>query len=530
MAEYAVGKYDDTPVAVAKAKMPDVTQPAESKQVPATLGARNQFVGWWPLLQRYGVLKTAHSRIIGNQEIPGNCSSTLRNQMSGLEYRIVTRDTKEATDETEFYTQVLDSARDEDGGLIGGSGLFDLMAQDILNARQGGNCEVVRMRGGRYDGVPIGLYAMDAATLLWRPRGKDDPEPIAQVSPDTGQVIRQASKEVRFAQDEVMHCVWTRYPVRGLQWYNRHPVQTAWVAINCLAAGDDLNYGILTEVIPQGLLNLGPGFTREKAMEWRDAWRAARQGGKLEDIGLLWGTDKAEFIRFNEPLKDQPYQHMSYWYLTVVTGSYGMSPLDIGFMTQLNTKAGAEVSAELSKNKGLAHLLHAIKGGVEYWILPPHLMLDWPDLDPTDEQVEADTRAANSQAITSAFAGGTGWIDRQQAQAEAVRLQVFELEVTDEEEAPPEEEGEGSGEGESAGEEDEEYNAGEEAEKAMRAAISLLPFAAKSHAASVVRMTCPLCGHDTADQYDLGHGGLCVCQGCHCTFDPEVEMAAVGVV
>ena len=405
---------------MAKRKQPDPTKPdptrrAPSKQPLAATLPRKRFIGWWPLLQQYGMLLTRHSRLIGNLGIPGACQATLRHQMAGLDWRIVTRDGQE-NEETRYYTLLLENARDAMGNVVGGSGLFDLLAQDILTAHEGGNVEVVRLRGGKHDGVPIGLYAMDAATLKWR--GGD--EPIVQIS--------EAGREVaRFAHDEVMHVCWTRYAEAGHTWYNRHPIQVAWVAINALAAADDYNYSILTEVIPQGILNLGPGFDRKKAMEWREAWRAAKQGGKLDDIGLLWGTEKAEFIRFQEPLREQPYQHMAYWYLTVVTAAFEMSPLDLGFMTQLNTKAGAEVSLELSRAKGLRHLLRVIKQAVEYWILPEGLMLEWPDLDPTDEEIEARTRKINAEAITSAVMGM--WMSPDEARKEAQRLGVFDFTV-----------------------------------------------------------------------------------------------------
>ena len=44
---------------------------------------------------------------------------------------------------------------------------------------------------------------------------------------------------------------------------------------------------------------------------------------------------------------------------------------------------------------------------------------------------------------------------------------------------------------------------------------------ALSHSPEAVSMTCPLCDHGEVDRYE-DHGGLCVCRGCGCTFDPEV--------
>ncbi len=102
----------------------------------------------------FELLRTEHSRIVGNQGIPGACGNTLRHQMAGLTYKILT-DEEQETPETEYYTLLLDNARDALGNVIGGSGLFDLLAQDILTAHQGGNIEIVRVRNGRYAGVPV---------------------------------------------------------------------------------------------------------------------------------------------------------------------------------------------------------------------------------------------------------------------------------------------------------------------------------------------------------------------------------------
>lgn len=398
---------------------PDPHQIAPSKQpqLAATLTSRNTFGGWWSYLPAFELLPTGHTRIVGNSGIPGACGNTLRHQMAGLVYQIRTAEGVE-TEETAYYTLLLENARDAQGNVVGSSGLFDLLAQDVLTAHQGGNIEIVRVRGGRYDGVPVGLYAMDAEGL----RRVGGENPIAQVN--------QAGQEVaRFAEDEVLHISWNRYAQAALTWYNRHPVQQAWVAINALAAADDYNYSLLTEVIPQGLLNLGAGFDKKKALEWKQAWDAAKVSGKLEDIGLLWGTDRAEFIRFQDTIRDQPFQTMAYWYLTVVTACFEMSPLDLGFMTQINTRAAAETSVELSHNKGLRHLLRLIKLGVQHWVLPDGLVFEFQDIDPTDEDADAARRKTNTESLVLAMREGL--LTLPQAVAEARRLQAFEIDDYD---------------------------------------------------------------------------------------------------
>ena len=283
-------------------RTPDPSIEAPSQQIQDVGVSRNRFTGWWPLLEQYGMLKTALTRAIGNQGIPGNCSSTLRHMMAGMKCEVQTED-GETTPETEYYTLLLKNARDAQGSVIGAAGLFDLMADDLFVACEGGNVEIVRMEGGAYDGVPIGLYAMDAAQLKWI----GGEEPIGQF------IHSQQAPVATFRPDQVMHLAWNKYTDARLTWFNRHPVQMVWTAINCLAAADDYNYSLLTDVIPQGLLNLGPGFDREKAIAWREAWQAAKKGGKLDDIGLVWGTEKVDFVKFQEAIKDAPFQHMSYW-------------------------------------------------------------------------------------------------------------------------------------------------------------------------------------------------------------------------
>lgn len=49
-----------------------------------------------------------------------------------------------------------------------------------------------------------------------------------------------------------------------------------------------------------------------------------------------------------------------------------------------------------------------------------------------------------------------------------------------------------------------------------------------SHGGILVQLTCPLCGGPEARQY-ADHAGLCVCQTCLQTFDPEVEMAGATI-
>lgn len=380
---------------------------------PATLN-RGGFRGWWDVLNEF-TLTTAQSRALARQGVPAACAGTLKHVITGLEWRVVDEAGQQG-EETDYYELLLDNARGLTGEVIGFTEFMEKGASDILTAREGWSYEIVRIPEGQYAGVPTQLVYMDAAEL--RPTG-DPEQPVALE-------LELYDDPILFGADEVGRARWEAYNKRGMEFYNVHPVLKAYVALAMLTSEDNYTYELLTQVVPQGLLNLGTAFTREKAAEWKQAWDAAKgAGGKLDDIGLLYGTEGAEFIRFGTPPKDMPFQHASYWYLTLVTANFEMSPFDLSYMTQINTKAGSEATVELSRNKGLKHLLRRIKDSIEQNVLPEGLFLDFPDLDPRDEQIEADVRLKNTQGLNAAVAGG--WITRAEAREEAVRLEAYEV-------------------------------------------------------------------------------------------------------
>ena len=394
--------------------MPDPTVLAGSKSIPATL-PRYGFAGWWSILQRF-ILSTEQARNIGGAGVPGACAGTLVHTITGMDWEIRTEDGEE-TDETHYYELLLDQARDSTGAVIGFERFLEKGAMDVLTANEGWNYEIFRVPSGRNSGVPVNLIYMDAAEL--EPTGNPE-APVQQRLPAGG-------AGPTFTEYEVGRALWESYNKRGLEFYNRHPILKSYVALSMLTAEDDYTYELMTQVIPQGLLNLGIGFDREKAMAWKQAWQEAKAGGKLDDIALLWGTDGADFIPFQTPAAEMPFQHASYWYLTMVTANFEMSPFDLGYMTQINTKAGSEATVELSRNKGLRHLLTICKRSIERNVLPEGLELRFPDLDPSDEQAEASIREANTRAIVQATGGAV--MTQEEGRAELVRLKAYEIDA-----------------------------------------------------------------------------------------------------
>jgi len=353
------------------------------KPFPATIsrGAVPYLMSWRSLYTRHGYLSTHQMRRLGNWGLPGAAKATLIHQMTGLQYEILNPE-GETDEQTEYSTMLLENANDGMGGSLV---FFNRLADDIVTALEGGPFEIVRTDPG----IPVAIYNVDASTI----KPTFDPEtPFYQKAPYTAEWIP-------FSRDELAQVLW--YPFTEIEspFYSRSPIQMAYVAISILADGDDYNMRLLKEVIPQAILNLGPGFDIKKAREWKNEWDKAKEGGRLGDIGLLWGTDKAELLSLFPPPKDMGFENLEHWYATIIAACFEMSILDLGILTRVSTKAAAESQERISKRQGLRHLMQVIKQAVELYLLPEGYTHNWEDIDPTDEKDDAQIKRTRAFAV-----------------------------------------------------------------------------------------------------------------------------------
>lgn len=390
------------------------------------------------LFTRYGLLTTPQMRALADRQIaPGVCRSTLLHQVTGLEWAITdsTGEDIRSTKEGRFWYSLFDNAASSGGFRMGFHTFLDRFAEDILTAREGGNIEVVRDAGG----VPIQLLNIDAQTLKFT---GDSDYPFIQKVP-----WGEESPPLEYTR--VLHAAWHPFVEIGQELSNRTPIQMAYTAIAILAASDEYNYNLLTDVVPLGILNLGPGFDEERAKLWKAAWDADMQAANPSRIGLLYGTDKVSWTRLSTLLQDMAFESTSYWYTALVAACFEMSILDISILTRVSTRAAAEAQWAQSRRQGLRKLMQVIKHSFEYYVLPEGLFWTWEDIDITDDATRA--RINRDRAITLATLVSLAILSPEQALMEAQKHKI----VSDEHQwqgplAPPNE-GEGSEGGEAGG-------------------------------------------------------------------------------
>lgn len=361
--------------------------PVSKQLVPATIsrGRRSSAANWAGLYGRYGYLSTAQQRRLGNWGVPGAAKSSLIHMAVNHPWQIVNPDGK-PDDSTRYYTDLL---RQANGGLGGAKKFLSAWADDLVCAREGGLFEIVRED---LEGIPTDLFNIDAATITFN----TDPD-----RPSYTQRVNGGPEVAYFDTSEMCHSLWHPMTEIEVPMANRTPIQLAYLAVTMLANGDDWNIKILTEAIPQGLLNLGPGFDEDKALAWKAQWDAATLGGRLDDIGLLWGTDKVDFHAFNIPPVDMGFENSNIWNAGIVAACFDMAVSDINIAGKAGTRGGAAEAGTKTRRGGLRHLMGIMAEGMEHYLLPPDYKMRWDDLDPRDEKAEAEVKRTNGQTLLS---------------------------------------------------------------------------------------------------------------------------------
>lgn len=368
------------------------------------------------LVSQYGsrtsdILTTNQMRsICDSQIVPQACRATLKHLVSGLDWHLADapeggKDVK-GTDEGDHYYGVLRDWCDAGGNTIGFSDGIDKGSDDLLTAREGACCEVVRDG----DGVPQVILHVDAATIRFT---GDPKQPVYQVAP-WGEVSQL------WEADRFMQIGWHPSTKMGMELTSRPPVQLAYTGIAILASSDTYNFKLITEPIPAGVLNLGPGFTSTQAIEWKAAWDTAMSGIRPDPLALIYGTQGVEYTPFRPSLKDMAFESSFHWYASLVAACFEISILDISILTRVATKAAAEEQAEATKRQGLKHLMGKWREGIQEDILPEGMFFIWEDIDPTDENIDAERHLKEAQTANTYVQMGA--ITPQQAFEEGQRM------------------------------------------------------------------------------------------------------------
>ena len=357
-------------------------------QVPSWIARGSRYsnsLDW--LVSQYGGrssdrLSTVQMRsICDSQAVPQVCKATLKHQVSGLSWYLAKDEEgneplKESDAKGKHYYDLLRGWLDDENHTVGFASGVDLLCDDILVARQGGCCEVIRDKSG----VAQYVLHVDAATIRFT---HDSDRPVYQVSP-WGEVTEA------WEADRFMQVRWHPNPKIGSALSNRSPVQLAYSAIAILAGTDTYNWKLIAEPIPAGILNLGPGFNQDRASQWKSSWDASMQGIDPEPLAIIYGTPNLDYKAFRPPPRDMAFETTDHWYASLVAACFEMSILDISILTKVATKAAAEEQAEATKRQGLRQLMRKVKEGIENYLLEEGIFFIWEDIDKTDEKVLAE--------------------------------------------------------------------------------------------------------------------------------------------
>lgn len=346
-------------------------------------------------------LSTENMRNLIGWGIPGICGSTLMHQVEGLDWKIL-NPKKQADDITAYFTDLIWSAND---GLGGDNTFFNKLIEDVLACRTGGFVEIVR----NFDGIPTALYSVDGATV-WPTL---EPEaPFEQKF--HGQTV------TTFSAFDLLQVVWRPFTDWQLLGYNRTPLQIAWDAINVLGIADDYIRRALSEDIPAGLLNLGPNFDRNAALDWKTTWDAMMASDvRVNKFGILWGADHIDFAKFAFNPQEMQVSQTTLWETQLVTAAFELTPADIGLNIGGAGGNAGEQQVTLTKRRGLRALIEKIERAFTRLVLPPGYELEFDAIDTSDERDIAAIAQMKSQSIAQ-YIGAMGPVGIKEALAAGV--------------------------------------------------------------------------------------------------------------
>lgn len=373
-------------------------------------------------------------RVVANQPVAAICESVLIADLTDTHWEIRARDPKDedkVADDIEAYTKILNP--DMPGALSGFDIWVSMMAQDVLTIPVGGNCEVVRYRGGspfsrqHPKGHVYKIVYIDGATLT---PTFDEQFPMVQ------RIRGDLTNAAYFARDEIMRVVLKPRPEMERWGYGMAPPEKIYLAINLLYRGDTYYANLLLDTPEAGLLDLAD-MSQESATQWIQSFRELFAGIDPFKIPVLYEHEKpAQFISFGRPPTDMLFDKTTLKYAQIATAGYGLSLTDIGLGDPQKTLAGSIRDERRTRRSGFGVLKEKLRAGIDNDILPPYLEFVWKEND--EEALIQKGRAFLTYAQALKAAKEAGFIKAAEGQKDLQAQGFLEgIELEEPEDPPP---------------------------------------------------------------------------------------------
>jgi phage portal protein BeeE len=136
------------------------------------------------------------------------------------------------------------------------------------------------------------------------------------------------------------------------------PLETLRAAVEAELAAHEYNRRQVENAAPDGIINLGEGFTEPQVNRFREFFEAEVAG--RGPLGFIGGSKSPSFIKFRDSNRDQQFLEWQIYLVRKIAVVYGVTPQDLGVTFDIN-RSTAETQIQISEDRGLRPLMSLIQ-------------------------------------------------------------------------------------------------------------------------------------------------------------------------
>lgn len=136
------------------------------------------------------------------------------------------------------------------------------------------------------------------------------------------------------------------------------PLETLRAAVEAEMAAHEYNRRQVENAAPDGIINLGEGFTEPQVERFRDFFESEVAG--RGPLGFIGGSKSPSFIKFRDSNRDQQFLEWQIYLVRKIAVVFGLTPQDLGVTFDVN-RSTSEIQLQVSEDRGLRPLMSAVQ-------------------------------------------------------------------------------------------------------------------------------------------------------------------------
>ena len=311
------------------------------------------------------------------------CIDYLKDRVSELEWSIITKDQKDEESSRARIDTIVEFLSHPYG--VGRRQRMKDLSKEVLEDALVLDAAVIYLEKTR-GGELLSLIPVDPVTIKLRvdEQGRTPlPPEIAYQQIIRGKVVAEMTTE---------EMLFVRRKPRTNSPYGLAPLESLVLQVESALRGEKHNLNYLKEGNdPEGFYTLDQDFTPDQLKELQDNYDAMMAGGTPQRRRIKF-MPKGTYVPVKSP-NDMAFEKFELWMLQQTCAVFGVPPQEIGFTYNVN-RSTSETQAGTSLVRGIKPLSSFLADifneviGTE--LKQPDLKLQWQDLDPRDERLEAE--------------------------------------------------------------------------------------------------------------------------------------------